>query len=151
MLALNEDQILESVRKAEQKKRRVTRNTKNKETIQHIFPYYDFEEFKQAKRQIDRIVAKTLPEKLKQLRKTWKGLSTKQKTALRLKYDEELSHADAAARVNITVDSFRNRLEGAERRLEKDFPDLKRREEATVEVKTVIELIIHYNLKANSA
>lgn len=128
----------------------LSRNIKNKAVTQHIFPHYDFEEFKQAKREIDRIVAKTLPEKLKRLRKVWKSFTTKQKMALKLKYDEELSHEESAGRLQISVDSFRDRLELAERKLERAFPELKRQEEPTVEIKKSTEPVIHYSHTTDS-
>jgi predicted DNA-binding protein (UPF0251 family) len=125
----------------------LSRNIKNRPVIAHIFPHYDFSEFKEAKREIDQIVARTLSEKLKRLKKVWKSLTAKQRIALKLKYDEELSHEESAARLQISVDSFRDRLDLAERKLERAFPELQRKIPTPPEPKKSVEPVIHYSRK----
>jgi predicted DNA-binding protein (UPF0251 family) len=128
----------------------LSRNIKTRSVIEHIFPFYDYTEFKEAKRDIDRIVATTLPEKLKRLKKAWKSLTTKQRMALKLKYDEELTHEEGAARVQISVDSFRDRLELAEIKIERAFPELTRITLTKIETKKSIKPVSHYSRKTDS-
>jgi predicted DNA-binding protein (UPF0251 family) len=125
------------------------RNIRNKAVIENIFPLYEFSEFKEAKREIDRIVARTLPDRLKRLKRYWKTLTPKQRIALKLKYDEELTYEEGARRLQISVDSFRDRIILAEKKLESAFPELKRAVEPSTKTAKAIAPVRHFSKKTN--
>lgn len=125
------------------------RNIRSREVIENIFPLYEFSEFKEAKREVDRIVARTLPERLKRLKKFWKTLTPKQRIALKLKYDEELSYEESARRLQISVDSFRDRIILAEKKLESAFPELKRAVEPSAKIAKTIPPVRHLSAKTS--
>jgi predicted DNA-binding protein (UPF0251 family) len=108
-------------------------------------PHFSFEDFGRCRKQIEQMIIRSLPDKLKRLQIVWNDFTAKQRMAVRLKYDEGLSLEEAAQRLHISVDSFRDRLKGAERKLELAFPELVRSEANSKKKQNPIPPVLHWN------
>ena len=99
----------------------------DRSVINEIFPWIDLSDFEILKRKICLHVRMTLPERAKRFEKFWSDLTTNQREAVWLYYmknPHSRSKEFIAEKIGISVDSLKDRLAGAVRKLKAAFPEL---------------------------
>tara|TARA_Y100000590_G_scaffold209085_1_gene236893 strand:- start:214 stop:1494 length:1281 start_codon:yes stop_codon:yes gene_type:complete len=93
--------------------------------LRRFWPRYTPKRFDKYKELIDEMVKKTMPYKMLNFDLYWKSLTGAQTEAMRLEHfykeDEKPTQEENASRLGIKVSSYKDRLEGATKKLEKFF------------------------------
>lgn len=103
----------------------------DRSVIKEIFPWIDLSNFEVLKRKICLHVRKTLPETAMRFEKFWSGLTTNQREALWYYYMHNpygRSKNFVAEKIGISVDSLKDRLSGAIKKLKEDYAELEESE-----------------------
>lgn len=102
----------------------------DEEDMLHFWPRYTKERFDEQNKKIDEIVIASMPYKFIKFNKIWDRLTPPQAEAFKLEYFydsfEKPTQLENAKKLGVKLSSYKDRLEGAIKKLEKLYPEFER-------------------------